>query len=80
LYSSDPSAEAERPERELKGFQKVRLRAGESRRVTFTLDARAFSYYDTRAHDWRIDPGRFRIVLGPASDSTPLQSELQIVR
>jgi beta-glucosidase len=80
LYISDPSAEAERPERELKAFQKVRLRARESRHVTFVLDARAFSYFDALAHDWRIDPGRFRILVGPASDRTPLQGDIHVVR
>ncbi len=46
LYVSDPSAKANRPERELKGFAKVRLAPGETRHVTLNLDARAFSYWD----------------------------------
>ncbi len=55
LYVSDPSAKAQRPERELKGFEKVRLAPGETKHVTLTLDARAFSYWDEAAHKWTIE-------------------------
>src|ERR1019366_8442041 len=64
LYVSDPSAKASRPERELKGFEKVRLTAGETKHVTLDLDARAFSYWDKAAHTWTIDPGKFTIRVG----------------
>jgi len=48
LYVSDPSAQVDRPERELKGFAKVRLAPGETQHITLTLDARAFSYWISR--------------------------------
>src|SRR6202041_1297707 len=54
LYVSDPSAKVDRPERELKGFQKVRLDPGQTKHVPLTLDARAFSYWDDSAHKWTI--------------------------
>ncbi len=76
LYISDPSAKATRPERELKGFQKVRLAPGETRHVTLNLDARAFSYWDSTAHQWTIDPGKFVIRIGDSSESTPLSADL----
>ena len=78
LYVSDPSAKAVRPERELKGFEKVRLAPGETKHVTLNLDARAFSYWDEAAHKWTIDPGKFVIRLGDSSENTPLTSELTI--
>jgi beta-glucosidase len=80
LYVSDPSAKAMRPERELKGFQKVRLRPGETKEATFQLDARAFSYYDTTVNEWRIDPGAFRIRVGPSSQDISLEKDILVVQ
>jgi beta-glucosidase len=78
LYVSDPSAQADRPERELKGFVKVRLAPGETRHVTLTLDARAFSYWDQPAHKWIIDPGKFILRVGDSSENTPLHADIAI--
>jgi len=78
LYVSDPSAKATRPERELKGFEKVRLAPGETKHVTLTLDARAFSYWDESAHKWTIDPGKFVIHVGDSSENTPLHADLTL--
>jgi beta-glucosidase len=78
LYVSDPSAKVSRPERELKGFKKVRLAPGETKRVTLDLDARAFSYWDTPAHKWMIDPGKFVIRVGDSSENTPLHAGLTL--
>ena len=78
LYVSDPSAKATRPERELKGFEKVRLAPGETKHITLTLDARAFSYWDESAHKWTIDPGKFVIHVGDSSENTPLHADLTL--
>jgi beta-glucosidase len=78
LYVSDPSAKATRPERELKGFEKVRLAPGETKHVTIELDARAFSYWDAAAHKWTIDPGKFVIRVGDSSENTPLHADLTL--
>jgi beta-glucosidase-like glycosyl hydrolase len=78
LYVSDPSAQVDRPERELKGFEKVRLSPGETRHVTLNLDARAFSFWDESAHKWIIDPGKFVIRVGDSSDHTPLDAAIDL--
>ncbi len=78
LYVSDPSARADRPERELKGFEKVRLGPGETRHVTIDLDARAFSYWSESAKKWTIDPGKFVVRVGGSSENTPLQAEIAL--
>jgi len=78
LYVSDSSAHISRPERELKGFQKVRLAPGETQQVTVNLDARAFSYWDESAHKWVIDPGKFFIRVGDSSENTPLSADLTL--
>jgi beta-glucosidase len=78
LYVSDPSAKAKRPERELKGFQKVRLAPGETKHVTLTLDARSFSYWDDAAKKWTIDPGKFVLRVGDSSENTPLTADITL--
>jgi beta-glucosidase len=78
LYVSDPSAKTTRPKRELKGFEKVHLAPGQTKRVTIPLDARAFSYWDEAAHKWTIDPGKFVIRVGDSSENTPLNAELTL--
>ena len=78
LYVSDPSAKAQRPERELKGFEKVQLAPGETKHVALSLDARAFSYWDEAAHKWTIDPGKFVVRVGDSSENTPLTADLTL--
>ena len=78
LYISDPSAKATRPERELKGFEKIRLTPGETKHVTLNLDARAFSYWDSTEHKWTIEPGKFVIHVGDSSENTPLHADLRL--
>ena len=78
LYVSDPSAKAKRPDRELKGFEKVRLAPGETKHVTLNLDVRAFSYWDDAAHKWTVDPGKFIILVGDSSENTPLHADLTL--
>ncbi|HEY1647086.1 MAG TPA: glycoside hydrolase family 3 C-terminal domain-containing protein [Terracidiphilus sp.] len=78
LYVSDPSAKVDRPERELKGFQKLRLSPGETKHVTLNLDARSFSYWDESAHKWAIDPGKFVLRVGDSSENTPLETAITL--
>src|SRR3546814_1522512 len=58
LYVSAPSGTGE-PPRQLKGFTKLTLEPGESRRVTLRLDRRAFAYWSTRQDRWVVAPGRY---------------------
>ena len=64
IYVGDTEASVARPVKELKGFAKVRLAAGESRRVTIALAARAFAFFDVAAQGWRIEAGQFDISVG----------------
>lgn len=64
LYVRDIESSVRRPIRELKGFEKVELAPGETKIVSFTLDKRAFAYYETRCHDWFVECGEFAIEIG----------------
>jgi beta-glucosidase len=62
----------------LKGFAKVNLKSGESKRVTIKLDRRAFSFYDVAKKDWNAEPGDFAILVGGSSDKIQLHSKLSL--
>ncbi|AUX79454.1 beta-glucosidase [Sinorhizobium fredii] len=64
IYVGDIEASLPRPVKELKAFAKVALERGESRPVTFTLDARAFAFFDTAERCWRIESGEFTVMAG----------------
>ena len=68
LYVSDVESSVERPVKELKGFEKVYLQPGESRKVQFTLDRRALSFFDADSHAWVAEPGEFRALVGTSSE------------
>jgi beta-glucosidase len=78
VYVGDTHSKAARPLKELKGFAKVSLRPGESRRVTVTLYARAFSYYDADARRWRTDPGDFDMLVGRSSEQIELRGKATV--
>src|SRR6202040_621769 len=63
LYVGDSHASVPRPVKELKGFAKVQLKPGETKRVTISLDQRAFSYYDVSMSAWKAEPGDFSILV-----------------
>ncbi len=77
LYVTFPSSAGE-PPRQLKGFQKVSLTVGQSQTVSFTLNASAFSYWDTTAHNWVVPQGTFQIGVGDSSRTLPLQGTYQV--
>jgi beta-glucosidase len=63
LYVRDMVGSVTRPIKELKGFQKVELRPGESREVAFTLKASDLAFY-TAAGKWDVEPGAFKVYVG----------------
>ena len=67
LYVSDAESSVPRPDKELKGFEKVYLEPGESATVRFTLDRRALSFFDADTHAWKAEPGTFHALLGTSS-------------
>ena len=67
LYVRDVEASVRRPEKELKRFAKVVVEPGATARVHFTLDDRAFAFWDQAAADWRVEPGEFELLVGPSS-------------
>ena len=81
LYLGDPAAAGE-PPRQLKGFQKVTLRPGQSTTVRFTLTGHDLSYWDDKADGWVVPDGQFGVYLGDSSAlaSLPLRGGFTVTR
>src|SRR5207244_3316669 len=79
VYVGSPSSASlpEAPDK-LAGFQKVLLTSGQTSHVTFTLNARSFSHWDTAGHRWRITAGAYRILVGDGSRSLPLSGTVTL--
>ncbi|CAM3039448.1 glycoside hydrolase family 3 C-terminal domain-containing protein [Paenibacillus sediminis] len=78
LYVRDVKSSVIRPEKELKGFEKVELQPGEEKIVTFQLNKRAFAYYNTDLKDWHIESGDFEIQIGKSSKEIVLTEKVYV--
>jgi len=78
LYVGDKESTVIRPDRELKGFEKVSLEPGESKDVTFTLCKRAFAYWNTQISDWHVESGVFTVQVGQSSRDLSLCAEITV--
>ena len=67
LYVNDVESHVLRPVNELRDFAKIELAPGETKTVNFTLDKRAFAYFNTTIHDWHVEEGEFNIRIGRSS-------------
>jgi beta-glucosidase len=67
LYVAPPASEVFKPEKELRQFTKVFLKAGEEKEVSFVLGRRAFAYWNVNIHDWHVESGRYEILVGSSS-------------
>lgn len=80
LYIRDVEARLERPDKELKGFAKVSLQAGETRAVTLELETRSLAYFDDTQNAWVAEAGDFEILLGQSSADLPVALKLKLSR
>ena len=78
VYVHDEQAAVKRPEKELKGFEKVFLKPGESKTVTLTLNAEAFQYYSETKKQWVLEPGKFDVLVGSSSRDIRLKGSLTL--
>lgn len=77
FYLRDPVASVVRPVKELKGFQRVELKPGERRTVSFTIDRDTLSFFD-RKLAWGAEPGTFELMVGSASDDIRLRQTIEL--
>ena len=77
VYVGECSPTLARPEKELKGYEKIFLKSGEVKEISIVLDDEAFSHYDTALHDFIVTPGEYRILVGDSSLNLPLNATVQ---
>ena len=75
VYMSRPSSRIERPVKELKGFQRVALKAGEGKTITIPVRRTDLCHWDASAQTWMLEPGSITILVGGSSDHLPLITE-----
>lgn len=78
VYVHDVKCCVPRPLKELKGFEKVSLKSGETKTVTVTLPRDAFSYYDISTEKFVVEPGDFDIWVGASSDNILLKQQISM--
>lgn len=79
LYLKDKFGSVVRPVLELKDFQKVKLNAGESKTIEFTIDKEKLSIYNNKL-EWVAEPGDFEVMIGASSADIKLRSDFELVQ
>jgi len=78
LYIGDPECSVARPVKELRSFQKVELKAGESKQITLEITERDLSFFDEVTDDWKMEGGTFTVYVGASSRDIRLSGILEI--
>lgn len=76
LYVGLPDAKVFRPEKELKGFAKVYLKAGESKEVSIAFDDKTFRYFNVKTNKWEVEDGNYQIMIGASSADIKLTASI----
>ena len=78
LYVKDLNTGYIHPERELRGFKRISIPAGEVKKVNLELPISSLAYYDTATGDFKVIPGKYEIMIGSASDDIRLKSTITL--
>ena len=78
MYVAPPACGVFRPVRELKGFEKIFLRAGEKKTVEFTLDKRSFARWNEEINDWYADSGEYRVQICRNAEEVLLEAGVAV--
>ncbi len=79
LYLKDKFGSVVRPVLELRDFQKVKLNAGESKTIEFTIDKEKLSFYNNKL-EWVAEPGDFEVMIGASSADIKLKADFELVQ
>jgi beta-glucosidase len=80
LYVKYLDSKVARPLKELKGFQRVAVKAGKTQRITLRLDAAELAYWNVAEHKFVVEPGRVQLMIGPSSADLRLQRTVSITK
>lgn len=78
VYVSQKGPIIFKPEKELKGFEKIELEPGEEQEVVIKLDRSSFEYYNVKEKKWSVENGKYYILVGKSSRNIVLKEEIKI--
>jgi len=78
LYLHEVKPTVIRPAEELRGFQRITLKAGETRTLTFTVPAAKLAYWDERTHAFVVNPGTFDVLVGASSGDIRARDRVEV--
>jgi len=78
VYVGEVNPKIDRPGKELKGFKKLNLKPGETKKVEITLDKDSFSYWNPATKNWTMDSGDFEILVGSSSSDIKLKEKIAL--
>ncbi|MHA2032026.1 MAG: glycoside hydrolase family 3 C-terminal domain-containing protein, partial [Candidatus Kariarchaeaceae archaeon] len=79
VYATDLNPNINRPPKELIGFEKVVLNPNEKKTVKIPINTKDLAYYDVKSHDWKIDNGKYQILIGSSSRDIHLKAEIDFL-
>lgn len=78
VYIGKKDSRVERAVKELKGFQKIELAAGEQKNVSIKIPASSLAFFDEEAHAWEVEKGGYTVYVGTASDNIAKELQLEV--
>jgi beta-glucosidase len=79
LYVHDVESSVKRPSRELRGFERIRLKPGEKTTVSFALPGEKLAFYDVTTHAFRVEPGLFDLRVGSSSEDIRVRDHFEVI-
>ena len=79
LYIHDVACSVKRPAKELRGFERISLKPGETKTVTFIVPGEKLSFYDENSHKFIVEPGVFEVMVGSSSEDIRLTGKFDVV-
>lgn len=78
VYVSRPESHITRPVKELKGFRRVSLKAGQQQTITIPVRRADMCHWDEAAQAWMLEPGNIKVLVGGSSDNLPLNTDFKL--
>jgi beta-glucosidase len=80
LYIHDVACSVKRPAKELRGFERISLKPGETKTITFIVPGEKLSFYDENSHKFIVEPGVFEVMVGSSSEDIRLTGKFDVVK
>ncbi len=79
LYTRATQSSVARPAKELRGFERIQLRPGETKRVAFALPAEKLAFWDEKTHHFQVESGIYQLMVGASSGDIRLRGQVEVV-